>query len=191
MSLLEIAANSVMVAAVFLAARNHISTWPLGIVGCVLFAVLYFQANLFANVTLQFFFIITNFIGWSMWQNPSTLNEVLPVTSVKLSTIALFLMPLSIVTALIYGVFLSYTTDAALPIIDSLVLTFSITAQFLLMGRKLQSWHFWIVVNTVSVPLFASQGLYLTSFVYALFWVNAVYGYWHWSQDMKASDAAI
>ena len=187
MSTLEIAANIVMVAAVFMAARNHVLTWPIGVVGCVLFALLYFQANLFANVTLQIFFIATNLIGWWLWQKPIGQIQERPITSLKLSTVVNWLIPISVLTAFAYGFFLSKTTPAAVPYIDSLVLTFSITAQFLLMGRKLESWFFWILVNTISVPLLASQGLYLTSAIYTLIWFNAIYGYRNWSKTMKAA----
>ena len=184
---MEIAANAVMVAAVFLAARNHWTTWVLGILGCAIFSVVFYKADLLANVTLQGFFIITNAIGWYLWRKQADESQELPITSVRLKTVGLILLPLAIVTALAYGTFLSKTTGAQLPIIDSLVLTFSIVAQFLLMGRKLESWWFWIVVNIISVPLLASQGLYLTSFVYGLFLINAVYGYVNWRKEMRAS----
>ena len=184
MSTLEIIANAVMVAAVFLAARNHWATWALGILGCAIFSVVYYQANLLANVTLQGFFIITNAIGWYLWRKQADESQELPITSVQLKTIGLVLFPLAVATALAYGLFLSEYTGAQLPIIDSLVLTFSIVAQFLLMGRKLETWWFWIVVNIISIPLLASQGLYLTSFVYGLFLINAIYGYMNWRKEM-------
>lgn len=185
MTPLEIAANIVMVAAVFLAARNHWSTWPLGVLGCVLFGFLFFQSKLYADVTLQVFFVITNFVGWYLWRKPANETVSRPITRVSVKTIALIFMPLAILTALAYGTLLAQTTDAHLPRIDSLVLTFSIAAQFLLMARKLETWMFWMIVNIIAIPLFASKGLYLTSFVYALFLGNAVYGYLNWRKEMQ------
>jgi len=186
MSSLEIIANIVFVSAVFLAARNHWSTWPLGILGCALFSIVFFRANLYAAVTLQGFFIVTNAIGWYLWRKPRQDRQELPIQSVPFKTVAFILFPLAVLTALAYGVFLLNATVANFPIVDSLVLTFSIVAQFLLMGRKIETWWFWIVVNTVSIPLYASQGLYLTSFVYGLFLINAVYGYINWRKEMRA-----
>ena len=46
LTLLEYSANAFFLISVFLAARNHRHTWTLGIVGCVLFAVLFFQVQL-------------------------------------------------------------------------------------------------------------------------------------------------
>lgn len=52
---LESAANVFMLAAVFLAARNHRMNWVCGIIGCALFAALFIHTRLYANVTLQVF----------------------------------------------------------------------------------------------------------------------------------------
>ena len=181
-----------MVAAVYLAARNHWSTWALGILGCAVFMVVFYRANLYADVTLQVFFIITNAIGWWLWRKPKDADtSELPITSVKWQSVLLVFLPLAIVTALGYGTFLARTTDAHLPVIDSLVLTFSVVAQFLLMGRKLESWLFWIIVDMIAIPLFASKGLYLTSAVYGLFLINAVYGYLNWRKEKRLQGDAI
>lgn len=48
-------------------------------------------------------------------------------------------------------------------------------------------WHFWLAVNTVSVPLFASRGLWLTAALYAVYWVNAWYGWHAWRREMQAT----
>ncbi len=57
-----------------------------------------------------------------------------------------------------YGALLHRFTDAYAPFADSAVLAFSVVAQLLLMQRRLETWGFWLLVNTVSVPLFASAG---------------------------------
>jgi nicotinamide mononucleotide transporter len=66
-SWLEIAANAVMAVSIILAGRNNIHSWWLGIVGCSLFAVLFHGAQLYADVALQLFFIVTCVIGWRQW----------------------------------------------------------------------------------------------------------------------------
>ena len=57
---LEITANIVNLVAIALATRNSIHTWWTGIFGCVLFGWLFFNSQLYADVTLQLFFIITS-----------------------------------------------------------------------------------------------------------------------------------
>jgi nicotinamide mononucleotide transporter len=80
----------------------------------------------------------------------------------------------------VYGWLLHRFTNAYLPYIDSAVLSLSVISQCLLMRRKLETWPFWLAVNTVSVALFASRGLLLTAALYAGYWLNAWYGWWRW-----------
>lgn len=79
-----------------------------------------------------------------------------------------------------YGWVLSRWTDASYPYSDSLILSFSVAAQILLLERVAENWLGWIVVNTIATPLYCAKGLYLTSFVYAAFWLNAVWGHRQW-----------
>ncbi len=183
-SFYEIAGNILMVLSVYLAARNHVLTWPAGIIGCVFYALMFFDVKLYADVTLQVFFIATSLHGWMLWRQSQS-RPVLPVTPITGNSLLLLYLPAAIILAMLYGALLHGFTDASLPFIDSLVLTFSITAQFLLMRRKLQTWHFWIVVDVLSVGLFAYKELYLTSAVYFLFLLNAAYGLYRWRKIVE------
>ena len=92
--------------------------------------------------------------------------------------------------ALGYGVLPHRFTDAYAPFLDSTVLAFSIVAQLLMMRRHVQSWPFWLLVNSIAVPLYASRGLYLTSVLYAVYWINAVVSWRHWLHLRGAEPAA-
>jgi len=80
-------------------------------------------------------------------------------------------------------------TNAYAPFIDSGVLMFSVVAQLLLMGRRLETWPFWLLVNTISVPLYASRGLTLTAVLYAGYWLNALLSWFFWHRQMRARPA--
>ena len=64
---LEISANLITTASILLAGRNSIHTWWTGIIGCVLFGVLFYDARLYADVALQVFFLATSISGWWAW----------------------------------------------------------------------------------------------------------------------------
>ena len=65
---------------------------------------------------------------------------------------------------------------SAAPFWDSLTTSLSLVAQ-LMLGRKwLGSWAVWIVTDVLLVGLYASQGLYLTAVLYALFIGLCVHG---------------
>ncbi len=95
----------------------------------------------------------------------------------------------AIVGALGYGALLLKFTDAYAPFIDSLVLTFSILAQFLLMRRRVETWWCWLIVNTIAVPLYLSRDLVLTAAFYAAYWVNACVAMRRWCVLLDPSGA--
>ncbi|WP_305824465.1 nicotinamide riboside transporter PnuC [Massilia brevitalea] len=175
---LEIAANAFATAAILLAGRNSIHTWWTGIVGCALFAVVFFQANLYADVVLQVFFVLSSVAGWRLWLRGNH-GHALVVRPAELRSLA-WIVPLGLACAAGYGALLHFWTDAYAPFADSMVLVFSVIAQLLLTGRRIENWPFWLLVNSIAVPLYASRGLYLTAFLYAVYWVNAIVAWLRW-----------
>ncbi|HRE79859.1 MAG TPA: nicotinamide riboside transporter PnuC [Opitutaceae bacterium] len=184
---LELGANLLNLASILLAGRNHVATWPLGILGCIAFGFLFFRTQLYADATLQLFFIATSLWGWRQW---SAMGETPPlaVKRTPKPTLALALLASVLVTA-VYGVLLHHFTNAYAPYADSVVLAFSVTAQLLLMRRRLETWWFWIIVNSVAVPLYFSRDLTLTAWLYVGFWGNAVISYFHWRKLATAEFA--
>jgi nicotinamide mononucleotide transporter len=178
-SALEVAANAVNAGSIFLAARNSIHTWWTGIVGCALFACVFFLSRLYADSLLQVFFIATSALGWWQWRAGGMAGKTLPVTRVAWWRVAL-VVSAAISVALVYGYVLWRFTDAFAPFVDSLILTLSVTAQLLLMYRKYESWWFWLLVNTLSVALFSIRGLWVSAGLYAAFWINSVVALRRW-----------
>lgn len=177
---LEITANGVVTASILLAGRNSAHTWWTGILGCALFAGVFLQAKLYADVLLQLFFVVTSAIGWWQWLHGNH-GVSLAISHVAPRTLAWSVI-IGLIAALGYGTLLHRFSDAYAPFIDSAVLAFSVIAQVLLMQRRVETWPFWLVVNTIAVPLYASRGLHLTSALYVVYWLNAVISWWHWSR---------
>lgn len=183
---LELFANLATVICIFLAGRNSIHTWWTGIIACVLFGWLFYDAKLYADVTLQVFFVATGIIGWVKWANRSTIAAVTEENRRTYVGGLLMWGGVAVIVAGIYGTILHYFTDAYAPFVDSAVLAFSVLGQILLMRRDLATWPVWVIVNTLSVPLYLSRELYLTAGLYAVFWVHAIYATFHWYNLQRA-----
>ena len=106
-------------------------------------------------------------------------GAALPVTNVKVQSL-LMIVPAGIAITVGYGALLHSFTNAYAPFVDSAVLVFSIVAQLLLMQRRIENWPFWLLVNSIAVPLYASRGLYLTAFLYACYWIHAAVSWVQW-----------
>ena len=187
MTPLELAANVFNLISVLLANRNSVHTWWTGIIGTILFAALFFEVKLYADFTLQFFFVATSVIGWWNWLHGGESNDELPITRTSLGRLLRDLV-IAAITFAGYGYLLFRFTDASYPFVDSTVLVLSILAQLQLMERKLENWIFWIIVDGIATPLFASKELYLTAAIYAAFFLNAVAGLWNWYRIYKQQE---
>ncbi len=175
----ELTANVFNAASILLAGRNSAQTWWTGIAGGALFAWVFYHTQLYADVTLQIFFIATSIAGWIQWRGGLAARAEIPVRRTRPGPAAALALAGAGVT-LGYGALLHRYTNAYAPFADSVVLAFSVLGQFLLMGRRVENWWCWLLVNTVAVPLYFSRGLYVTSAMYAVFWVNAIVSLRHW-----------
>jgi nicotinamide mononucleotide transporter len=185
---LELAANAFTAVAIVLAGRNNVHTWWTGVVGTILFGLLFAQNRLYADVALQLFFVVTGLIGWWKWLRGRH-GEPLPVTHAGMAGM-LWILPLGMGATVAYGAMLHHFTNAYAPFPDSAVLVFSIIGQMLMMQRRVENWSFWLLVNTIATPLYFSRGLHLTAALYAGFWVNALVSWrnWHKLAALPSSD---
>lgn len=174
----EFLANAVTTVSIVLAGRNSVHTWWTGIIGCLLFSVVFYQAQLYADVALQFFFLATSLLGWWQWSRGAH-GQVLPVTRGGKRLFAWAALCGGLATGM-YGTLLHRYTNAYAPFWDSAILVFSIIAQIYLMQRRIETWLLWLLVNTLAVPLYASRELHLTAFLYAGYWVNALVSWRLW-----------
>jgi len=179
----EIAANALNAVSILLAGCNSVHTWWTGILGCLLFGVVFFGAKLYADVTLQVFFVVTSAFGWWTWLHGHP-GAKLPVRRTSRPVIACLLVGAAAVAAG-YGWVLRRFTDAYAPFLDSVVLAFSVLGQFLLMGRRYESWWCWLLVNTIAVPLYLSRGLRVTAALYAAFLLNAAVALVRWRRFLS------
>jgi len=188
---LEWLANGFTLWCVWLAARGHLMTWPVGIVGCLLFGALFMESRLYADATLQLFFIATGVIGWRQWLHAGGPVQAQAERALSFKQLAA-MVAAAVVVTLVYGALLRHWTAAYAPFWDSAVLASSVLAQVLLMRGHAATWPAWLVVNTLSVPLYFSRGLLLTAGVYTLFWLNAWYGWyrWHRLKPLRAAATA-
>lgn len=184
---LEIVSNLFNLISVFLARKNNIHTWWTGILGCVLFGLLFYESKLYADSILQIFFIITSIAGWINWKKGDLATDELPITRVNPKKLFITIFISAILTTT-HGYLLHRYTDASYPFVDSAILMLSITAQFLLMERKLENWYFWILVNLIAVPLYYLKDLKLTSAIYLLFLFNAIWALISWKKILKQNE---
>ena len=99
--------------------------------------------------------------------------------------IALLLIILLTLTS---GYILENYTDAALPFIDALTTWGAIVATYMVAKKLIENWIYWFVIDFISVFLFMSRDLFLTSLLFIGYLVIIFFGYRSWNnilQDKK------
>lgn len=183
----ELVAFAIAIAMVFANFRVHPVAWPLAIVSSALYALLFAQSRLYGEAALQLVFIVVAFWGWWQWLR-GTGADGRPLAVHRLTPRGRWLAAGATLAAWpLLALALDHGTDSDVPWLDALPTVGSLTGQFLL-GRKLiENWAVWLLVNVVSVGLFAVKGLWLTVLLYAVFAVLSVVGWRAWARRERAA----
>ena len=179
---LELAAFVLSVAMVVCNIRVNVIGWPLAIASSLLYMLLFWNSRLYGDASLQVFFALVAAWGWWQWlRGTDEAGHALRVRNLGAHGRASVLVAIAIAwpaTAL----FLHRFTDTDVPWWDAFPTAASVVGQWLLGRKYVENWPTWVVVNVVSIGLFAYKGLWLTVLLYALFAVLSVMGWREWRQ---------
>jgi nicotinamide mononucleotide transporter len=190
MNPLELFAAAVGAVSVWLSVRQNIWSWPTAIVNVVLYAFVFYEAKLYADMGLQVIYAGLSIYGWYEWLYGGENRTELRVTPTRPALGALLAL-IALGGAASLGILLQHATDAALPFMDSFLSSTSLVAQWMMTKKKLESWLVWIAVDVLYVGMFIFKGLYLTAGLYAVFLGLAIKGYLDWRRSMETADAGM
>jgi nicotinamide mononucleotide transporter len=176
---IELVAVVVTLAAVYLTTRQIIWCWPLGMVSVTLYALVFYNAKLYADMGLQALYFGLAVYGWWAWLHGSEDHGKLEV-SMTSNRAKIMLATIGALAGILLGSALSRLTDASLPFMDSILTSFSIVAQWMQTRKLLESWLVWLAVDVFYVGMFLYKGLYPTAGLYAVFLFLAVLGFVEW-----------
>ena len=190
MSNLELVAVALGLANLTLLIRRSVWNYPFGIAMVSLYAVIFFDAKLYSETALQGFFFAIQIYGWMRWRELQNQTGEIAVqwSSIKLAVIWL---AITLVCALGLGAAMERLTDAAAPYPDAFITAASVSAQILLVMRRVESWIYWVVIDAVAIWLFNTRGLEATSALYAVFFVMACIGLRQWVHSARAGSERV
>ncbi|WP_430816057.1 nicotinamide riboside transporter PnuC [Carboxylicivirga sp. RSCT41] len=186
----EVAGTFASLIYLFYSIREKAWLWPWGIVASVISLIVFYQSALYADMGLQLYYVIISVYGWWYWLSGQTKEEV----SVTIKGLRWqLLLKLIVIGTILYFVLLSallkipVMVDIAssdLPYLDSLTTAASIVATWLLARKYIHHWVFWIGINTLSMGMYIYKGLYFYGFLFLVYTIGAVVGYFEWKRLM-------
>jgi nicotinamide mononucleotide transporter len=183
---LEGVAFVLALAMVLLNIRVNPLAWPLAIVSSLMYFALFWNSKLYGDASLQIVFALVALWGWWQWLRGVEDNgATLQVRHLDARGRLLALLAVAVAWPAI-GTFLARQTDTDVPWWDAFPTAASLVGQWLLGRKYVENWPTWVVVNVVSVALFAYKGLWLTVLLYALFIALSVIGWRAWARLARA-----
>ena len=193
MSYIELLGTVFNLWSVWLIAKKKMLTWPTGIIGVILFMILFYQIQLYSDALEQIYYLGVSIYGWYAWSKVKKDNNI----SVKFShprVIILFIIGTLILSGAI-GLFMShihiywpklFPEPASFPYWDALTTMMSFTAMWLMTLRRKESWIYWIIVDIIAVILYSVKDIKLVAILYFIFLCLASNGFRLWLKEKDA-----
>ena len=81
-------------------------------------------------------------------------------------------------------------TDNPAPYVDSSLMVWSLVAQWMTARKWIENWILWVLINTVSIPLYVTRHLWPTVILYIALWILAIIGYREWRRTLVPAPAS-
>ena len=175
---------------IWLASLEKISNYAFGLINVTLFAIIFFQIQLYASLLLQLFFFAANIYGWYAWSRQNSQQEAelqirwLPLPK-AITWFAACVVAIGFMTVFIDPVF-AFLTRVAVSVMSGLGLNVTMPE---LQPDAFPFWDSCMMVLSIaamiSVVIFARQGVYAMSLEYMLLTVIALNGSRMWINSAR------
>ncbi|MDR2522292.1 MAG: nicotinamide riboside transporter PnuC [Synergistaceae bacterium] len=171
---------------VLMAAKGLRMNYAAGIVNCLAYSYVSFQNGLYGEVMLNMlYYLPMQFIGFHVWNNKTGPDGIVEMRRLS-PTLLLAYCAASAAVTWAYGMFLDGIEGQVTPFIDSSTNVLSVTAALLMTFRFREYWLFYILVNCISVVMWALRlysgqtGAVAMVVMWTAYLVNSVYGLYIW-----------
>lgn len=165
---------------VLLAKANKIALYPAGIAASALSIFLLFNAKLYAECVLNFYYVGMSIYGWILW----TSKRDKPAVQITHSNTQDWLVAslISIGGWFVLHTLLTKFTDTTVAGWDALVSSLAWAGTWLLSKRKIENWLLLNLSNVIAVPLLFYKQLPMFALLTVFLFVVAVFAFFDWNK---------
>ncbi|GEO09541.1 nicotinamide riboside transporter PnuC [Segetibacter aerophilus] len=172
------------IVSVYFSQKANIWVYPTGIINTVIYIYISLKGHLLGEASVNIFYTIMSIYGWILWLKKDETNKT--VLTIRYSTAKEWTLHLLFFGSLYLAIFaaLSYLKKGfapeAIPAADAFASATAYTGMLLMARKKVESWYWWIITNTASIPLYFVKGYVFTSFQFLVLLVMAFVGLVSW-----------
>jgi nicotinamide mononucleotide transporter len=164
---------------VILLMRKNVLGWPMAILASIYYFLVFYEVDLYGQMSLQIIYIAQSFYGWHLWKKD--VGDDLKIRKINFNEIrygTLFIFAFGIIFFLLVN-----PVEPIIGAFDAVITGLALLANYLLAKKVIQSWYLWAFVDLLSVMLFLAHGLYWSVMLYIILMVIASNTYISWSKD--------
>ena len=168
--------------------RAHIALWVVGIIMPAMDIYLYYSHGLYGDAGMAFYYTIAAIYGYAVWNFGKKKGQKksgdMPITHMRRSLYIPTLLVFLGVWAATYYVLATWT-NSTVPLQDAFTNALSFVGLWALAHKYVEQWLCWIVVDAICTDLYIVKGIPFKAFLYGLYVIIAVMGYFKWQKMMK------
>ncbi len=196
---------------IWYASKEKIFNFYFGLINVTLFAIIFYQIQLYANLLLQIFFFVMNLYGLYAWGKSTSSDDRLKIRWLSklqlILTIIASLIAIGILANFINPFFNTLTLIAVklmqlvipsiampalqpdpYPLMDAAVTILSIVAMVQMTRKLVENWIVWVIIDLISIVLYAKQGVYFMALEYVLLTAIALNGTIEWIKAARKNN---
>jgi len=175
---------------IILEIRQKNFMWVVGILTSVAAMWVFFRQGLYASFALNAYYLVTSFIGlWQWGRDKVRLQQTDKIQDegdvIHLNLLSLKTVFISLIVAVVGTFALANVMELLenpMSFLDASVAVLSAVATWWLVRSYPEQWWLWIVADTLSAVMCASQGMWWMTALYAAYALSAVYGLAYWKK---------
>jgi nicotinamide mononucleotide transporter len=183
------------IVSVWYSRKENILVYPTGLVNTIFYIYLSYKGHLLGEASVNLYYTIMSIYGWYLWTRKKEDHQTL-VLQITQSTKKEWIMQLAFFAAFYILIFVSLTfaksafAPEAIPWADAFASATAYTGMWLMAKKKVESWIWWILTNTASIPLYFIKGYAFTSVQFIVLLILAFAGLKSWYQKSKQINAS-
>ena len=178
------------IVSVWFSKKENVLVYPTGLINTTFYVYLSLKAHLFGEASVNLYYTVMSLYGWWLWTRKDTNQQtILHITKSTEKEWGRHLMFFTVIYIAIFTAlhFLKQNfAPGAIPWADAFASATAYTGMYLMAKKKLESWIWWILTNTASIPLYFVKGYVFTSVYYLILLFLAFAGYAAWKKKLTA-----
>ena len=194
-TLLEYIAVFTGIASVFFYRVENIWVYPVGLINTIIYIWISIKGNLFGEASVNFYYTVMSIYGWILWTKKDVQQH--HVVNIKFSTAKQWLQQLSFFAFFYVTIYFVLTylkrsfAPNAIPWADAFASASAYTGMWLMAKKKVESWYWWIITNTASIPLYFVKHYVFTSVYYLVLLIMAFWGLAEWMRRARSQQSKV